>query len=158
MPQPFKVLADSRRKWISEVLIPWCRQASLAELREAEFDWINIAGRVDPAATLWTWAWSRFPCLVHEKFPGVNETLKIRVTLTDGQSFSGYPDSRESTRGQLVLTHVSADGATDQLGPFSIDEVTTAELSDPVNESLLQDLPDRPVTTLPPETPTDQRV
>ncbi|MDA1163242.1 MAG: hypothetical protein O3B13_09085 [Planctomycetota bacterium] len=156
--QTFQEMAASRREWIADVLIPWSRQASFGDLREAEHDWINIAGRVDPAATLWTWAWSRFPCLVHERLPGVNETLEVRIVLTSGKTIVGYPDNRESARGQLILTVAAADGGFEQSGPHNIDAVVSAELSHPDQTAEREDIPDRPVTTLPPNIPDDQRV
>jgi hypothetical protein len=154
----FQEMAASRREWIADVLIPWCRQATFGDLREAEHDWINIAGRVDPAATLWTWAWSRFPCLVHERLPGVNETLEVHIVLASGETIVGYPDNRESARGQLILTVAVADGGFEQSGPHNIDAVVSAELSDPDRVAQREDIPDRPVTTLPPNIPDDQRV
>jgi hypothetical protein len=156
--QSFQEMAASRREWISEVLIPWCRQASFKDLREAEHDWINIAGRVDPAMTLWTWAWSRFPCLVHERLPGVNETLEVRIKLTNGETIVGYPDNRESSRGELVVTVSAEDGSIQQSGPYNIDQVVAAELTSPEQIATLADFPDRPVTTLNPESPTEYRV
>jgi hypothetical protein len=155
--QSFLEMAASRREWISDVLIPWCRQASFRDLREAEHDWINIAGRVDPAMTLWTWAWSRFPCLVHERLPGVNETLEVRIELASGEQIVGYPDNRESSRGELVLIVAGKDGGSAQSGPYNIDQVVAAELTSPEQDSSLADLPDRPVTTLNPEAPTEHR-
>lgn len=157
--QSFQEMAASRREWISDVLIPWCKQATFKDLREAEHDWINIAGRVDPAMTLWTWAWSRFPCLVHERLPGVNETLEVRITLTNGETIVGYPDNRQSSRGELVLIVAEGDGSSGQSGRHNLDEVVSAELTNPEQAATLADLPDhRPVTTLNPETPTEQRI
>lgn len=155
--QTFQEMTASRREWISDVLMPWCKQASFKDLREAEHDWINIAGRVDPAMTLWTWAWSRFPCLIHERLPGVNETLEVRIKLASGEIITGYPDNRESSRGLLVLTVSGEDNIT-QAGPFNIDEIISAELTAPEPPASDTDLPGRPVTTLPPETPVDQRI
>lgn len=157
--QSFQEMAASRREWISDVLIPWCKQATFKDLREAEHDWINIAGRVDPAMTLWTWAWSRFPCLVHERLPGVNETLEVRIELASGESIVGYPDNRKSERGELVLIMAGEDGRSAQSGPYNLDDVISAELTSPEQAAALTDLPDhRPVTTLNPETPTEQRI
>lgn len=155
----FQEMAASRREWISDVLIPWCKQATFKDLREAEHDWINIAGQVDPAMTLWTWGWSRFPCLVHERLPGVNETLEVSITLTNGETIVGYPDNRQSSRGELVLIVAEGDGSSGQSGPHNLDEVASAELTNPEQAATLADLPDhRPVTTLNPETPTEQRI
>lgn len=154
--ESFEQLAASRRQWIHEILIPWCRQASLRDLREAEHDWINIAGRVDPEMTLYTWAWSRFPALIHDGLPGVNETREVRVELKNGDTATGYPDNRESRRGELVLTAATADGF-DLLGPFSLDDIATIQLTDD-RESPATGLPDRPPTTLLPGTPDHERV
>lgn len=154
----FQEMAASRREWISDVLMPWCRQASFQDLREAEHDWINIAGRVDPAVTLWTWAWSRFPVLTHERLPGVNETLEVRIKLTSGETVIGYPDNRETSRGQLVLTVSGEDNSITQAGPYSIDDIVSAELTVPEQPAGNTDIPNRSITTLPPETPVDHRI
>jgi len=121
----FDELAASRRAWIAEVLQPWCTQAPLVALRKAEQDWADIAGQVDSQATLWTWAWSRFPALVHEGLSGVDETHEVVVTLADGTTVRGYPDGDRSLRGELVLLSSSGDtsnGSTEQ-GPYSIDAI-----------------------------------
>jgi len=121
----FDELASSRRAWIAEVLQPWCRQAPLAELKKAELDWADLAGRVDPLATLWTWAWSRFPVLVHEGLSGVDEAHEVTATLADGSIIRGYPDGRRSLRGELVLLCASPDtpDASAEQGPYSIDVI-----------------------------------
>lgn len=154
--ESFEQLATSRRQWISEVLMPWCQQANLRDLREAEHDWLNIAGRVDPAMTLYTWAWSRYPALVHDGMAGLNETQEVRVELRSGETVAGYPDARESSRGQLVLT-AATDVGFDQLGPFSIDEVAAVEAVSESDSSPVE-LPARIPTTLLPGTPDDERV
>ena len=69
----------------------------------------------------WKWAWSRFPDLVHDELPGVDETGRIRITLVDGGTVEGFPDGRRSELGRLVL--LTDDG---EAGPFGIDEVTAA--------------------------------
>lgn len=116
----FDELIDSRKAWIRDVLEPWCRSVSRAELLKAHQEWLDIAGKVDPDATLWTWAWSRFPDLVHEELPGVDETSRVAVTLEDGSTHVGFPDGRSSELGRLVL--LTDDG---HVGPFSIDEVAS---------------------------------
>ena len=121
----FADLAASRREWIAEVLQPWCRRAGLADLKQAEQEWADIAGRVDAEATLWTWAWSRFPVLVHEGLSGIDEAHEVLLTLDDETTVRGYPDSRRSLRGELVLLGFPAetpDRAIEQ-GPYSIDQV-----------------------------------
>ena len=120
-PGSFEDLAASRRGWIDLVLRPWCRQASLKQLRQADMEWHEFAGRVDVHATLWTWAWERHPALVHDDLAGVNETHEVSVTLQDGRVETGFPDGRRSVKGQLVLVGSSC-GAEDS-GPFSIDEI-----------------------------------
>lgn len=130
-PVTFADLAASRREWIETVLRPWCQQASQQQLRHAEVEWLDIAGRVDLTATLWTWAWERFPALTYPDLAGVNETREVKVQLTDGASFTGFPDSRLSQRGMLVLISRNADsGDAEQHGPFSIDAVVSADLSE----------------------------
>ncbi|MFN0199357.1 MAG: hypothetical protein ACKVT0_21615 [Planctomycetaceae bacterium] len=132
--QTFDQLAASRRAWIEQVLIPWCRTATLGDLKKADAEWANIAGKVTSDATLWTWAWGRFPVLVLEDLPGINESWQVRLTLRDGRSFIGYPDAKRSTRGELTLlgwpansADVEPQGDAQYLGPFSIDDVVAVE-------------------------------
>ena len=76
--------------------------------------------------TLWAWAWSRFPELVHEDL-GINETTEVVVQLAAGKQLRGYPDARQSQHGQLVLFSKQADGKW-QLGePVSIDDITSVQ-------------------------------
>ena len=117
----FEDLAASRRGWIESVLRPWCLQANLEQLKQADAEWHEFAGRVDAHATLWTWAWERHPALVHDDLAGVNETHEVTVTLRDGKIVTGFPDGRRSLKGQLVL--VGNSGGEEELGPFSIDEI-----------------------------------
>jgi hypothetical protein len=119
---PFDELVASRRSWIDEVLKPWCRRAPLADLKRAELEWSDLAGRIDPLATLWTWAWGRFPDLVHEQLPGVNETNEVRVTLKNGAEHVGFPDNRKSTTGRLVLATRAGEA-----GPWPIDQIAEAK-------------------------------
>jgi hypothetical protein len=125
----FDELAASRREWIENVLRPWCAQARLIDLKRAEAEWGDLAGRPDPEATLWTWAWSRFPDLVVEGMRGVNETYEVTVTLQDGRTITGFPDGRKSVQGRLVLLCTSDDtsGRTVESEPFSIDDVSAVE-------------------------------
>jgi hypothetical protein len=121
----FDELVASRKRWIENVLQPWCRAAGRKDLLRAAMDWGDIAGRVDENATLWTWAWSRFPELVHEGLSGVNETRPVLVTLKTGETAAGFPDARQSTNGQLVL--LASAGGNELLGPFSIDDIARVE-------------------------------
>jgi hypothetical protein len=73
--------------------------------------------------TLWTWAWERFPDIVHPELPGVHETFEVRVTLNDGQQFVGYPDGRKSQRGLLVIVGKTEVGDLKIHDPISIDLV-----------------------------------
>ena len=125
--QTFAELAASRRDWIEQVLRPWCAQAPWKELRQAEQEWGDIAGRADPAATLWTWAWGRFPALVHEELPGVNETHEVGVTLRDGSTLVGFPDNRRSVSGRLVLLCRRDSGLRDfeESAPILIDGIAS---------------------------------
>jgi len=127
VPADFQELVASRRAWIDEVLRPWCQQASQKELRQVEQEWLDIAGRVDAQATLWTWAWERFDALTWPDLAGVNETRRVVVTLKDGTSAQGWPDSRASVRGNLVLVDRTAEGSV-QHGPWSIDNVQSASV------------------------------
>ena len=123
----FVELVASRREWIDSILKPWCRRANLADLNRAELEWHDLAGRVDPKTTLWTWAWSRFPALVHEQLAGINETHEVRVTLKDGTIFIGYPDNRKSDSGRLFLASTAADAerTSAETRPLSIDEIAS---------------------------------
>ncbi|MGE5195514.1 MAG: hypothetical protein ACM3U2_23725 [Deltaproteobacteria bacterium] len=123
--QTFADLVASRKAWLAEVLTLWCAQAALQDLRRAELEWVDIAGKVDPEKTLWYWAWSRFPDLVNADLMAIDEARKVTMTLRDGRSFTGFPDSRQSKQGQLVL--VARDPADprrhEEHGPFSLDEI-----------------------------------
>lgn len=123
----FAELVGSRKAWLADVLAPWCRAASLKDLRLAELEWVDIAGKVDPEKTLWFWAWSRFPALVHSELAGIDETRPVTVTLKDGPQYTGYPDARQSQQGGLVL--LDRDQAHPRRivehGPFPIDEIAT---------------------------------
>ncbi|HQZ69667.1 MAG TPA: hypothetical protein PLY87_31495 [Planctomycetaceae bacterium] len=119
----FEQLAAARRGWIDQVLRTWCQQAALKELRKAELEWFDIAGRADVNPTLWTWAWERFPAIVHPDLPGVHETHPVEVMLRDNSTLTGYPDARQSLRGMLVLVEMDATGTMLTHGPISIDEI-----------------------------------
>jgi hypothetical protein len=121
--QTFSELAASRRQWIETFLEPWCRQACRRDLRLAEQEWQDLAGRPDPVKTLWFWAWSRFPQIVSMELKTLDETSLVRVLLNDGRCVTGYPDARESAAGQLML--LDEQGAC--LGPYSIDDVQSVE-------------------------------
>lgn len=123
-PNTFEDLAEARRHWITNTLKPWCQAASRKELLKADAEWLDIAGKVDTDATLWTWAWERFPVLTHPDLSLVNETHEVEVTLNDGSKNVGFPDARRSQRGELVL--VSRDplnGATNLTPPTNIDHI-----------------------------------
>ena len=123
----FDELVESRKAWIADVLQPWCRTATRSDLRRAEQEWPDIAGKVAPEKTLWPWAWSRFPELVHETL-GIDETTEVQVSLRDGSTVIGYPDARASQQGQLVLWGAESGEADPmELGPYSIDEVTAVK-------------------------------
>jgi len=129
--QTFSELVTSRKAWIAGELIPWCRRAQLTDLKLAELEWGDIAGKVDPEKSLWFWAWSRFPALVHAELMGIDETREVQLRLQDGRVARGFPDARQSKQGQLVL--IARDRARpkrhDQQGPFSIDEISAVELA-----------------------------
>lgn len=117
----FADLVASRKAWIQDSLRVWCRQAARRDLLRAEQEWFDIAGKADPAKTLWPWAWSRFPDLVHEGL-GIDETAEIVATLKSGDTIRGYPDARQSAAGFLVL--VGSAGASP---PLSIDDLAAIE-------------------------------
>ena len=121
----FEELVNARKTWLNEVLRPWCQVACRSDLLKAEPDWTDIAGKVDPVKTLWLWAWSRFPELVHESL-GIEETSEVEIDLRDGRTFSGFPDARDTLRGQLILLGTDASTNTlARLGPFSIDDIVS---------------------------------
>ena len=125
----FDELVDSRKQWIEQVLKPWCHDAAVRDLKLAEQDWGDIAGRVDPESTLWTWAWSRFADIVHDGLAGVDETSEVRVTLKDETTIVGFPDARETKRGELMMfaRSDSDDQASQHVGPFSLDDIASVE-------------------------------
>lgn len=123
----FDALIASRREWIDTVLKPWLRQAPLRDLRFAEQEWIDLAGRADPKQTLWPWAWSRFPVLYVDDLGGLEESYRVTVTLRDGAQHAGYPDARRSLHGELLLLGDAAIDGSRDLGPFSIDDVVNVE-------------------------------
>jgi hypothetical protein len=119
----FEDLVSARKEWINGVLKPWCQNARRADLLKAEPDWLDIAGKVTPEKTLWLWAWSRFPELVHESL-GIEETTQVEIGLNDERTYVGFPDSRKSLRGQLVIWgHDETTDRSAEIGPFSIDEI-----------------------------------
>lgn len=122
--QLFEEIVTSRKNWLNDALRPWCGQASRKELLKAEAEWVDLAGKVDPEKTLWLWAWSRFPELVHESL-GIEETSEVEVRLQDGRIFIGFPNSRNSQHGELALLggEISHDGPPAEVGPFSIDQI-----------------------------------
>lgn len=125
IPQ-FADLVASRKTWLAEVLQPWCRAAARRDLLLAEQEWTDIAGKVDAEATLWRWAWSRFPDLVHESL-GIEETSEVAVTMKNGTVVRGFPDSRQSLRGMLILLTNGENGRFQDAGPFSLDDVAGVE-------------------------------
>lgn len=121
----FAELVASRKAWLADVLQPWCRRASRGDLRRAELEWVDLAGKAPPEKTLWVWAWSRFPEAVHEHL-GLDETVEVVVTLSGGETVQGFPDSRRSQAGQLVLlTRQPSDGRLASMGPFDIDRIVS---------------------------------
>jgi hypothetical protein len=120
---PFDTLVASRKEWIETVLRPWCQSAPLRDLKKAEDEWLDIAGKVATEPTLWTWCWERFPGLTHEGLTGVDETVPVRVRLKDGREATGFPDGRASRRGTLTIIS-DTDG---EQGPFAIDLIEVVE-------------------------------
>lgn len=127
-PATFEDLAEARRGWIESILKPWCQKATRKELLKADAEWLDIAGKVDTDATLWSWAWERFPRLTHPDLSLVNETHEVTVSLNDGTSQTGFPDARRSKRGELVLVcRDSSTGATLLTPPINIDNIQSVE-------------------------------
>lgn len=129
MAPTFLELIASRQLWLEEVLKPWCLAAPWKELFQAEQDWTDIAGQVDPNGTLWAWAWSRFPTLVCEGLRGIEETHLVRVTTCYEQTLVGYPDNRESHHGKLrLLCETSPHSGQHALSEaISIDDIVRVE-------------------------------
>lgn len=125
--QTFTDLVASRRKWIDQELKPWCAQASVSQLKLAELEWLDIAGKVDEETTLWAWAWSRFPDLVNKDLNLIDESRQVHVVLRDGRKFTGYPDARKSRKGQLVLlARVEGNPRSfADAGPFPLEEIAS---------------------------------
>ena len=123
-PATYVTLVAARRDWIETVLRPWCRAASLRDLRMAESQWADLAGDVGVRETLWAWAWERFPALCEPGLAPPSESRAVRVIRTDGDSFVGTPDGRRSQRGELWLV---AEESREDLGPFPLDEIATVE-------------------------------
>jgi hypothetical protein len=124
----FADLVASRKGWIEDVLKPWCQHSPRMQLRLAELEWNDIAGRVDPEKTLWAWAWGRFPDLVHAELSGIDESEQVCLTLRDHSTVRGFPDARQSRQGELVLLCKSpATGRFEEQGPFSIDDIQAVE-------------------------------
>jgi len=123
----FADLVSSRKNWIESVLKPWCQSARRADLIKAEDEWHDIAGQVSAEITLWTWAWSRFPELICENMPGVNETAEVVVQFLKGGSVTGVPDNRKSARGQLVLLCRNELGKSEESQPISIDDIDSVK-------------------------------
>jgi hypothetical protein len=131
--QTFADLVASRKAWLVDVLTPWCAQAALKDLKRAELEWVDIAGKVDPEKTLWFWAWSRFAELVNADLMAIDEARNVTVTLRDGRTFTGFPDSRQSKQGQLVLVarDPTRPGRHEEHGPFSLDEIAAISRGQP---------------------------
>lgn len=117
-PAPiFAELVSSRKAWIHGPLKAWCQLARRKDLLLAEQEWFDIAGKADAAKTLWAWAWSRFPNLVHADL-GLDETAEVVVTLRDGSAHRGYPDARQSSAGRLKLLGTAGESPL-----LSIDDI-----------------------------------
>ena len=129
----FAELVASRRAWIDHELRPWCAAAPVAQLKLAELEWLDIAGRVDAEATLWAWAWSRFPDLVNADLARIDESRLVTVVLKDGRQYTGYPDARQSRQGRLVLLCRSAADPRrhEDQGPFSLEDIAAVTKTTP---------------------------
>lgn len=121
----FVSLVESRKHWIQHVLRPWCRFASVAELRLAALNWGDLAGQISPDATLWPWAWERFEGVIHTEL-GFDESRQWNVSLRNGSEISGYINGRLSRGEQIVLVY--RDGHSQELtttSPISLDEISS---------------------------------
>lgn len=120
----FQELVESRREWIDQMLIPWCKTSARKDLLLAEHEWQDLAGRPAPEMTLWKWAWERFPVLTHEGLNTINETNAVVVQCHDGRVATGYPDATRSQAGLLFVI----DELGQTLGPVEIDEIKQIDL------------------------------
>lgn len=121
----FVSLVESRKHWIQHVLRPWCRFASVAELRLAALNWGDLAGQISPEATLWPWAWERFEGVIHTEL-GFDESRQWNVSLCNGSEVSGYINGRLSRGEQIVLVY--RDCHSQELtttSPISLDEISS---------------------------------
>ena len=125
----FTDLVASRKEWIENTLKPWCQTASASELVIADDQWLDLAGRAEPLATLWTWAWGRFPDLIHDGLIGIDETHEVEVTLHDGSKTVGYPDASQSRQGHLALVQTSGSPNRES-DSLSIDEIDSVRRID----------------------------
>ncbi|HCP13560.1 MAG TPA: hypothetical protein DIT89_14605 [Planctomycetaceae bacterium] len=57
--------------------------------------------------------------------PGLDETYELRVELRDGRQLTGYPDARQSQRGQLVLLGRASGGGLQQQPTVQLDDVAS---------------------------------
>ncbi|MBI1347135.1 hypothetical protein GC163_12705 [bacterium] len=129
--QSFTDLAESRKSWIHDTLRTWCRQATRQDLLLAEHEWVDIAGKADPVKTLWAWAWSRCPALVHDDM-GIDESSEVEVEDRTGRTHRGYPDARQSRQGLLVLYGRDDSGHWRHCEPLSIDDVISVHKLDTI--------------------------
>jgi len=107
----------------------WLRGAD--RLPSKTCGWPNLSGATSPAKSTrprrsGTGPGAASPDLVHAELVGIDETREVTVTLRDGRTVTGFPDSRQSVQGQLVL--VGRDPLnprrSQEHGPFSLDEIT----------------------------------
>ncbi len=143
-PHSFAALVAARRAWIDETLRPWCRSATLRDLRMAEAAWADLAGDVGARETLWAWAWERFPALCEPGLVPPAESRAVRVTLIDGRVLVGAPDGRRSLRGVLWLVS-DGDAGWEDHGPFPLDELLSVERDGDATASG-KNPPPRPIT------------
>jgi len=132
----FAELAVSRRRWIEDVLRPWCLTAPVAELRRAEQEWLDVAGRISPDYSLWMWAWSRFPGLVIADLWRIDEAVELQIELTAGRTVTGYADTRQSHQDQLVVL-VTADRSSTTINLDDIKMLTVLRPIEPVPDRVL---------------------
>jgi hypothetical protein len=65
---------------------------------------------------------------VNAELNKIDETHEVTVTLKTGETYTGFPDARQSKKGMLVLVARSTTNPQlyEDVGPLSLDNVQSA--------------------------------